>query len=423
LPDGVKTQLVGLRGIAVLPDRMRKLRPEVVAELAESIRVQGLLHPILLRPRSRNGIGFILVAGRHRLEAVRALKHDSIRAEIREGLVADAAELAEIDENLIRADLTPAERAMHIGRRKELYEKVHPETKHGGAPGKAGGGKKAKAANLASFEEHTAKATGKSKRSTRRDATRAKNVVVLDEIAGTCLDKGDEIDALAKLPPKEQRALAAAARKGKKVSAKVRLKQIKRESRERELAEKTKQAALALDQLPPASVIVSDPALKFKTWSDKGLDRAADNHYACGSIDEMIALKPPMADDAILFLWTWSPQLQNAMKLLEAWGFEYKFYSGWDKEIDGTGHWALSRLELILVGTRGKIPAPAPGQKFPQLFKARRGKHSEKPDEVYREIERLFPNLIKLEMFARKPRPGWLTWGNEASPIRQEAAE
>jgi N6-adenosine-specific RNA methylase IME4 len=110
------------------------------------------------------------------------------------------------------------------------------------------------------------------------------------------------------------------------------------------------------------------------------------------------------------------------MKLLEAWGLEYKFYSGWDKEIDGTGYWVLSRLELIIVGTKGNIPAPAPGEKFPQLFRVKRGDHSKKPDEVYEAIERLFPNLVKLEMFARKPRPGWLTWGNEAEPA-QEAAE
>src|SRR5271170_3937078 len=111
---------------------------------------------------------------------------------------ADQAELAEIDENLVRADLTPAERAMHIGKRKDLYEKVHPETKKGGAPGRAGGGKKAKTAKLATFARDTATKTRVSRRSVERDATRAKQVVVLGEIVDTCLDKGAEIDALAK---------------------------------------------------------------------------------------------------------------------------------------------------------------------------------------------------------------------------------
>ena len=64
--------------------------------------------------------------------------------------------------------------------------------------------------------------TGKGRSTVARDVTRAKTVAVLDDIAGTCLDKGDEIDALGKLPEGEQRKLATAARAGEKVSAKAR---------------------------------------------------------------------------------------------------------------------------------------------------------------------------------------------------------
>ena len=63
---------VGLSGIAVLPNRMRALRPEIVNELAASIAEQGLLQPIVLRPHE--SIGYYLIAGRHRLEAVRSLR-------------------------------------------------------------------------------------------------------------------------------------------------------------------------------------------------------------------------------------------------------------------------------------------------------------------------------------------------------------
>ena len=66
--------------------------------------------------------------------AARKLKWDSIRATIFDGKDADQAELAEIDENLIRADLSPAEQTLHIDGRKTLYEKLHPETKQRGAP-------------------------------------------------------------------------------------------------------------------------------------------------------------------------------------------------------------------------------------------------------------------------------------------------
>ena len=76
------------------------------------------------------------------------------------------------DGNEIRAERTPSERAVHHAERKALYLKLHPETKHGGAPGKAGGGKKAKDAKLASFVKDTAKKTGKAKRTIARDVSR-----------------------------------------------------------------------------------------------------------------------------------------------------------------------------------------------------------------------------------------------------------
>ena len=115
MPPRVTTKMIGLAGIAVSDRRLRKIRPETVDELAESILQQGLLHPIWLRPRSHNGSGYILIAGQHRLEAARKLHKrklgpDHIRAEIVDDLDANAALLAEIDENL-RARRSFADRA------------------------------------------------------------------------------------------------------------------------------------------------------------------------------------------------------------------------------------------------------------------------------------------------------------------------
>jgi hypothetical protein len=148
-PAPTKTINVGLGGINVKADRLRALRPDRVAQLADSMKVDGLLQPIVLR--TGKGSGYHLVAGQHRFEAAKLLKWPSIRANIFEGMKANAAELAEIDENLIHVDLSPAERAMHVARRKELYEELFPQTKKGGAPVKAGGGKKAKTDNLSTF--------------------------------------------------------------------------------------------------------------------------------------------------------------------------------------------------------------------------------------------------------------------------------
>ena len=197
---------IAVASIVIPSERMRELRPEKVDELAESIAARGLLlQPIGVRPRGANS--YWLVFGRHRLEAVRQCGHSHIRAVVLEGLNADAALLAEIDENLIHADLSPAERALHVGRRKELYEKLHPKTKKGAAPG-AGRGKGKRRLDKSqdeTFVRDAAKKAGKGRSTIARDVTRANKVVVLRDIVGTALDQGDEIDALAKLPEDEQR--------------------------------------------------------------------------------------------------------------------------------------------------------------------------------------------------------------------------
>jgi hypothetical protein len=100
--------------------------------------------------------------------------------------------------------------ARHLGHRGT---RLHPETKRG-ALGRRGKSSQ----NENSFVDDIAKKTGKGRSTIARKAARAK-VVVLPEITGTSLDKGSEIDALAKLPEEKQRSLAEAARRGEKVSA------------------------------------------------------------------------------------------------------------------------------------------------------------------------------------------------------------
>jgi hypothetical protein len=216
--------MIALSEIAVPLERLRALQPDKVDAIAESMKTLGQLQDVLLRERP--GHGYWLVAGYHRLEAARKLKWDLLRCVVLEGVSADQAELAEIDENLIRAGLTPAEQALHVARRKELYENQHPETKHG-----AIGRGREKSGQLGHsngrFTKETARKTGQSERRVRRDATRGKKVKVLADITGTCLDKGEELDALAKLDEAQQRKLAEIAKAGEKVSAKQQVKKIK----------------------------------------------------------------------------------------------------------------------------------------------------------------------------------------------------
>jgi N6-adenosine-specific RNA methylase IME4 len=81
----------------------------------------------------------------------------------------------------------------------------------------------------------------------------------------------------------------------------------------------------------------------------------------------------------------------------------------------GIGQWFRYEHELLLVAIHGDIPAPAPGTQSRSVIRAPRGAHSEKPSAFAAMIESYYPSLPKLEMFARKPRDGWDSWGNEAT--------
>jgi N6-adenosine-specific RNA methylase IME4 len=190
----------------------------------------------------------------------------------------------------------------------------------------------------------------------------------------------------------------------------------KRERRtEREIELAAFQAALPQKRL---GVVYADPAWRFAPWSEEtGSDRAADNHYATSTLTQIKALDVPSiaADDSVLFLWATVPMLLEALEVMAAWGFAYKTHFVWAKDRVGTGYWNRNQHEVLLVGTRGNPPAPAPGAQWPSLIEAAVLDHSRKPDEAYELIESYFPHLLKIELFCRGPaRASWSAWGNEA---------
>jgi N6-adenosine-specific RNA methylase IME4 len=192
------------------------------------------------------------------------------------------------------------------------------------------------------------------------------------------------------------------------------IKRERRAARERELAAATLEASRELGRELYA-VILADPAWSFRVYNEiTGQDRGAVNHYPTMTLDEIKALPIPAAKDAVLFLWATVPMLPHALETMVAWGFTYKSSFTWVKDKRGLGFWSRNRHELLLVGTRGSIPCPAPGEQFDSVIEAPRGRHSEKPVIVREMIAQMFPNLPKLEMFARGQRvDGWDFWGNE----------
>ena len=114
----------------VVEDRLRAVDPAAAAHLAESMDRQGQLVPIHARTLEHGG--YKLVAGAHRIAGAELLGWTEIEAFIIDDLPEDELVLLEIDENLYRAELIPAHKSLFFFRRKQVYERLYPEARHGG---------------------------------------------------------------------------------------------------------------------------------------------------------------------------------------------------------------------------------------------------------------------------------------------------
>jgi N6-adenosine-specific RNA methylase IME4 len=191
------------------------------------------------------------------------------------------------------------------------------------------------------------------------------------------------------------------------------IKKIARQEKEQALAEKTITQSLNSEG-KLYGVIYADPPWRYETFSENGMDRSADNHYPTMSMFDMLGLNVPAADDCVMFMWATVPMLPEALDLLSTWGFDYKSHICWIKDRQGTGYWTRNKHELLLIATKGKVPAPAMGTQPPSVIELPLGRHSEKPALFADMISTLYPTTPKLEMFARVGRVGWDVVGNEA---------
>src|SRR5690606_33052257 len=112
---------------------------------------------------------------------------------------------------------------------------------------------------------------------------------------------------------------------------------------------------------------------------ETGLDRAADNHYPTSELEDIKArgVADIAAEDCVLFLWATAPMLPQALEVMNAWGFTYRSHVIWRKSegadaelVLGNGYWFRNGHELLLVGARGNVPAPAMGTQFPSVIDA-----------------------------------------------------
>jgi len=180
-----------------------------------------------------------------------------------------------------------------------------------------------------------------------------------------------------------------------------------------------------------SDVIHADVPIQF---NDQGVRGSADHHYSTMTAEEIAKIKFPIADNAICFFWM-SPSIayseipvqykyaeDSALKItvmipiykfiLNSWGFTKIINEFvWDKEIIGPGSWIRNRHENCFIAVKGKMPVPA--ELFPSVINERRTRHSKKPEEIYRRIEKMFPKRKYLDAFGREQRKGWQVFGNE----------
>ena len=165
-------------------------------------------------------------------------------------------------------------------------------------------------------------------------------------------------------------------------------------------------------------VIYADPPWDYQQCRLSG---SAKKHYPTMRIEELCAL--PVAEianrDCALFLWATFPQLPEALRLIQAWGFVYKTVAFvWLKQnrkaltwFYGLGFWTRSNAEICLLATKGHPKRQSAG--IHQLVISPVERHSKKPDEVREKIVALMGDVPRIELFARQQTPGWDVWGNE----------
>ena len=166
------------------------------------------------------------------------------------------------------------------------------------------------------------------------------------------------------------------------------------------------------------NIIYADPA-----WSYKGkmMNSSVTDHYSVLTIEQIAELpvKDITDDNCILFMCVTLPKLNEFMKVVDGWGFEYKTTAFvWvkknknaDSYFMGLGRWTRANAEICILATKGKIKRLRADIRQLQIHKIE--EHSKKPD-IFRDlIIDLVGNLPRIELFARNKAIGWDAWGDE----------
>ena len=176
--------------------------------------------------------------------------------------------------------------------------------------------------------------------------------------------------------------------------------------------------------------IVIDPPWFYRLRNQDKTHRNRIN-YKPMHIEEILSLPVPDLSHptgSVLWLWYTNNHMVEAAQCLQTWGFELKTILTWEKVTkDGTkthlgvGHWLRNSTEHCALAVRGNVKAFS-GLTLTNestILHSPRREHSRKPESFYQLVDKLCPDITKLEMVARESRDGWDCWGDEALKFDQ----
>lgn len=172
-------------------------------------------------------------------------------------------------------------------------------------------------------------------------------------------------------------------------------------------------------------VIYADPPWSFNSKKTGG-SMTSGSQYQYKSVMNLSDMKDmpvgDLADDnCALVMWYVGSQPQEALDLVKAWGFTVRHMNGlvWEKltknmlPFFGMGYYTRAGMESAIIATKGKPSLIVNSHSVRQVRRAVVGKHSSKPFKFYDDIEMLFGDAQRIELFARNEREGWDCYGNE----------
>ena len=171
--------------------------------------------------------------------------------------------------------------------------------------------------------------------------------------------------------------------------------------------------------------VLADPPWQFQNRTGKmAPEHRRLNRYGTMKLDEITELPVSSLVDDVAHLYLWVPNalLPEGLRVMKAWGFDYKSNIVWHKirkdggpDGRGVGFYFRNVTELVLFGVRGKKARTLqPGRTQVNFMATQKREHSRKPDELHEIIGACSPGPF-IELFARGTRPGWHVWGNQAS--------